>query len=503
LKTGIPIDYSKYFMKRKQLFTLFTALMLLAGSMIPVCMAQGGAPGQVDVLIGFKQHPAAQDVAFVQALGGKIRHVYNIIPSMAATLPEPALAALARNPRIEIIEEDGLFHIIAHGTASLDSELNNTWGVKHIRAGDIHPTNKGAGVKVAIIDSGIDSLHPDLDGRVAGGWNFQGNNGNYADDNGHGTHVAGTVAANAGNGGVVGAAPEAELYALKVLGANGSGSFSSVIAALDWCVVNEIQVSNNSYGSGSDPGTQVRAAFDNSAAAGVLHIAAAGNSGTPAGKGNNVGYPARYDSVVAVAATTQSDTRASFSSTGPAVELAAPGVGIRSTVPGGGYRDWNGTSMASPHVAGVAALVISAGETAPGQVRLILQNSAIDLGPQGRDSHFGFGLVDALAAVALVGSNGGNGNGNGGNTGGGETLEISNVSSAILHKNGRFEISWNTNIPATSEVTFTCCGSYQDNTLKTSHSMVFRGSNGVNYEYFVTSRVDGQVLTEGPFNHQN
>ena len=152
-------------------------------------------------------------------------------------------------------------------------------------------------------------------------------------------------------------APSVQLYAFKVLGASGSGSFSAVIAALEKCIEKKVHVSNSSFGSSRDPGTQVRAAFDEAYNAGVLHIAAAGNSGNASGKNDTVGYPAKYGSVVAVAATDASDLRASFSSTGTAVEVAAPGVGIFSTIPGGGYASYNGTSMASPHAAGVAALI--------------------------------------------------------------------------------------------------------------------------------------------------
>jgi subtilisin len=266
---------------------------------------------------------------------------------------------------------------------------------------------------VAVIDSGIDYNHSDLldpNGLVnyQGGWNFVNNNGDPMDDNGHGTHVAGTIAARDNGAGVVGVAPEAALYALKVLNASGSGRWSDIIAALQWAANNSIEVTNNSYGSDQDPGQTVMAAFDTSAAAGVLHVAAAGNSGTPAGKGDKVGYPARYDSVIAVAATDSSDGRASFSSTGPDVELAAPGVGINSTLLGGGYGTKSGTSMASPHVAGTAALVIATkipdGNGDGGindEVRQRLAATAKELGTSGRDPWYGFGLVQAAAAANL------------------------------------------------------------------------------------------------------
>jgi subtilisin family serine protease len=261
-------------------------------------------------------------------------------------------------------------------------------------------------VKVAIIDSGNDYTHPDLSANYAGGYDFVNIDDDPFDDNGHGTHVAGIVAAVDNDIGVVGVAPEAWLYALKVLGASGSGRYSDVVAALQWAVKNGMEITNNSYGSSTNPGITVAQAFDN---AGLLHVAAAGNSGNIKGTGDNVIYPARYASVIAVAATDKTDKRASFSSTGTAVELAAPGVSINSTVPGGGYASWSGTSMASPHVAGTAALVVARGVTDSNnngrindEVRQILNATADDLGITGRDTWYGFGLVNAPSTVNVL-----------------------------------------------------------------------------------------------------
>jgi subtilisin family serine protease len=272
----------------------------------------------------------------------------------------------------------------------------------------VHSTgNEGAGVKVGIIDTGIDYTHPDLAANYAGGWDFVNNDADPFDDNKHGTHVAGTIAARDDDAGVVGVAPQATLYALKVLDQNGQGDFSSVIAALQWAVDHGIQVTNSSFGSTQDPGSLAQAAFDNAAAAGLVNVAAAGNSGNCQGTGDNVNWPARYDSVIAVAATDQNDVSPCFSSTGPKVELAAPGVNVNSTVPGGGYEVLSGTSMASPHVAGAAALIIGSGiADANGngrvndEVRAALDNSAHDLGAPGRDTWYGFGLIDVAAAIA-------------------------------------------------------------------------------------------------------
>ena len=298
---------------------LYVGLVAAAAvSMLSVSGAQAQAPNRVDVLIGFVDTPGPAEQSLVRSRGGVVKRTYHLVPAIAANIPEPAIAGLLSNPNVSAIELDG--RVFALGT-----ELDNTWGVKRIGAGTVHDGgNKGSGVKVAIIDSGIDYTHWDLGNNYVSGKDFVNNDDDPMDDFGHGTHVAGTVAALVGFGNVVGVAPEASLYALKVLNASGDGYWSDIIAALQWVVDHneplqdsaKIRITNNSYGSSQNPGGIVQAAFDNSAAAGVLHVAAGGNSGNPRGKGNNVGYPARYDSVVAVAATNQGDQRAGFSSTG-------------------------------------------------------------------------------------------------------------------------------------------------------------------------------------------
>ncbi|MBI2848693.1 MAG: S8 family serine peptidase [Chloroflexi bacterium] len=358
----------------------------------------------VKVLIETRHHPGPSEEDLVHRAGGKVKYTYHLVQAIAASVPESAIAGLRTHPNVLTVDLDT-------EVRAIDAELDDTWGTKRIGAGIVHDSgNRGAGARIAIIDSGVDYNHPDLKPNYKGGRDFVNNDSDPMDDNGHGTHVAGTIAARDDGIGVVGVAPEAQIYALKVLDATGGGSFSDVIAALQWAVDNNMHVTNNSYGSSGDPGPIVKAAFDNAAAAGVLHVAAAGNSGNVSGVGDNVGYPARWESVVAVAATRQDDSRASFSSTGPAVELAAPGYQINSTWLGGGYGAMSGTSMASPHVAGTAGLVIASGITdANGngrindEVRQRLDQTADDLGESGRDTKYGFGLVNAAKAAAPPG----------------------------------------------------------------------------------------------------
>jgi subtilisin len=384
----------------------------------------GQRPERVKVLIAFGRQPGPAEEALVRGMGGSVKYTYHLVPAIAATLPEPAVSALAANPHVVRVEPD--FQIQA-----LDIELDNSWGVTRIGAGTVHDGgNRGAGVKLAIIDSGINYEHPDLTDNYAGGYDFDEGDDDPMDVYGHGTHVAGTACAeDNGNGindatgtfGVVGVAPACELYAVRVLDDNGFGDSSDLIAALQWAVNNGIQVANLSLGWDPSPDETVREAFDEAYAAGLVIVAAACNNGNRPGRGDNVCYPALYDSVIAVAATDENDQRASFSSTGEQVELAAPGAAVFSTWNDDtGYVDpqpvcreedgvqacykyGSGTSMAAPHVAGVAALILAANpDWTNDQVRAQLQATADDLGDPGWDPQYGYGLVNAAEAVPTL-----------------------------------------------------------------------------------------------------
>ena len=370
---------------------------------------------KVDVLVSFDRTPGPAEERIARALAGAASYTYRITPAIAATLPQGALNGLLRNPHVTAVELDEPVYAV-------DAELDNAWGVKRIGAGTVHASGvTGAGVKVGIIDSGINYNHPDLDGVYVGGYDFVQSDTDPMDVYGHGTHVAGTACAEDNAFGVVGVAPGCALYSLRVLNDSGSGAWSKTIAAMDWAVANGMQVVNLSLGSSKNPGTAVKTAFDNADAAGVVIVAAAGNSGNTAGKGNNIIYPAKYASVIAVGATDSANKRASFSSTGSELEIMAPGVSVLSSWNDSTsssnpqpicvnsvcyYKYGSGTSMASPHVAGVAALRIAKGVTDGNtngrindEVRGIMNATAEDLGAAGRDSRYGYGLVDAAAAL--------------------------------------------------------------------------------------------------------
>jgi subtilisin len=276
--------------------------------------------------------------------------------------------------------------------AALAVRPSVTWGVNRVHAPAAWDTTQGAGVKVAIIDTGIDLNNSDLAGKVDGGYSAitkTENPADYQDDNGHGTHVSGTVAAPR-NGKVVGVAPAARLYAVKVLDADGSGNLSDVVDGIVWAAKNGMQVANMSLGAPSDSAAMHRA-VQFAKGSGLIIVAAAGNSG------GSVGYPGAYPEVITVSASDSNDHIASFSSRGPQVKFIAPGVDIVSDKLGGGLISFNGTSMATPHVTGLAALAVSqgwTGLTGPDGVLNQLAKAAKPLPGLSADEQ-GAGMIDA------------------------------------------------------------------------------------------------------------
>ncbi len=276
------------------------------------------------------------------------------------------------------------------------------WNVRRVmapRAWGLGAT--GDGVRIAVVDTGIDRRHRDL--RFWGGVSFVPGERSFQDNHGHGTHVTGIIAAQRNGWGLVGVAPEARLSAVKVLNSAGQGKLSWVLNGLVWCSRNRIDIVNLSLGSRArthDTRAYNRA-FEHIGKNllrrnGILAVAAAGND-----YHRPVSDPARCPSYLAVSAVTRRGSLTPFTNIGPQIELCAPGQGILSTWPTG-FRRLNGTSMACPHVTGVAALVKSWNPTWHGdKIRCHLCRTAVDLGPSGRDWPFGYGLVNAFRALSF------------------------------------------------------------------------------------------------------
>ncbi len=305
-------------------------------------------------------------------------------------------------PGAVAVELDAPVHAIGVPTGT-DPHRGSQWDLTKIRTPAAWEKSTGAGVTVAVIDTGVDAAHPDLPGQVLPGIDLvAGTSGVSTDPNGHGTHVSGTIAAATGNGvGIAGIAPDARILPVRVLGANGSGMMSAVATGITWAADHGADVINMSLGSTSQV-SAVTNAVAYARSKGVVVVASAGNSRS---SGSPVSYPAADPGVIAVASTDSADNYSTFSNRGTYVDVAAPGTAILSTLPEGmgGYAYYSGTSMAAPHVAALAALIDAyVPGLSPDQVQQAMETSAVDLGPAGKDVDFGHGRIDAVAALAAV-----------------------------------------------------------------------------------------------------
>lgn len=377
---------------------LILPLFAAGGSTQPAYANGHIIPGQYIITLDPTLDVPATAADMAQAYGIGVGFVYqHALRGFSATIPEARLAKLQGDPRVFSIQPDRVVTIqgkpaVKPTPAPVAQTLPT--GIDRIE-GELSSALSGDGkgdvnVDVAVIDTGIDIDHPDLN--VVDGYNCQRGK-TYDDGNGHGTHVAGTIGAIDNTIGVVGVAPGARLWAVRVLDSSGSGTWSSVICGIDWVTANAatIEVANMSLGGTGSEGScndnGLHEAICNSVAAGVTYAVAAGNESDNAA--NHV--PAAYDEVITVSALAdfdglpgglgaptcradEDDSFADFSNYGADVDIIAPGVCIYSTWKGGGYNTISGTSMATPHVAGAAALYLSthSGVT-PAQVKSALQ----------------------------------------------------------------------------------------------------------------------------------
>lgn len=359
----------------------------------------------------------AKDKILEKSEVSRIKHLKSIKGS-AVLVSKFKEKELLDNPEVLRIDED----VIVSALENNENKINDKnraqqnvsspsqvlpWGIDRVNAELVWPNGNNADlIKVGVIDTGIDLIHQDLSANIKGGINtiwpaYSTNSAN--DDNGHGSHVAGIIGALNNSIGVIGVAPLADLYAIKVLDRRGSGFLSDVIEGIDWAIANNMQIINMSLGTSSNI-QSFHDAVIRAKSAGIVQIAAAGNSG------GAVNFPAAYPEIIAVSATDSNNIIPSWSSRGSEVDLSAPGVSIFSTYKGNKYATLSGTSMASPHVAGVAALILNTLITPtydingnsrwdPEEVQNKLQNTATDLGATGPDNLYGYGLVNAFLAT--------------------------------------------------------------------------------------------------------
>jgi subtilisin len=329
-----------------------------------------------------------------------------MVPVVYGTVAEADLDRLMNDPTVEYVEPDAFSPLAVYSSGPTVRFAQTTpWGIPRVTAPTAWALGGsmayGAGVKVGYLDSGGDSNHPDL--LFAGGYSIVKGSAASADwlDNiasckGHGTHIAGTIAARNNVDGVVGVAPEASLYAIQVFQDVGGvcGSYtSSEIAGIDWASKNGIRVVSISIG-GTSFSSSYQSMISSAVSKGMYVVAAAGNNSS-----TTLTYPGGYQDVISVGALTSSNTKSSYSNYGPQLYIAAPGDNIYSTMPGG-YGNKSGTSMATPHVAGVVTLLLA---RYPGitraQLLARLEQGALDLGVVGRDNNTGWGLARAREAM--------------------------------------------------------------------------------------------------------
>ncbi len=332
----------------------------------------------------------------VESMGGKVGHKYNIIDAFSAKLPAGKISDLSKMPEVERIYYDEIVTLPPRPSYEVGILMTNS--VQTIGANYVWDLGyTGTGVKVAVIDTGINYNHPDLGGgfgagkKVVDGYDFVNNDADPMDDNGHGTHVAGTVAAN---GSIKGVAPDATLFAVKSLSNSGDGYTSDIIAGIDWSIAKGADIISMSLGAFTQPNDEfsdvLNIVSDAAIDRGVVVVVAAGNEGPGTG---TIAIPGSSKNVITVGAsnsagtvTISDDTIASFSNRGPSAfgrldpEVVAPGVAINSTWLSNGYNSLQGTSMATPHVSGAVALLLQKNPAlTPAEIRAILMHTSSNL----------------------------------------------------------------------------------------------------------------------------
>ncbi|GIP24700.1 MULTISPECIES: S8 family peptidase [Paenibacillus] len=275
------------------------------------------------------------------------------------------------------IEHDAQVSVHAVPASGLMNTPEIPWGVRHIQAPDVWSSSTGYQVRIGVIDTGADFSHPDLRYSLARGVNLLNPNMLPHDDNGHGTHITGTIAGSGGIQGILGVAPRATIYPVKAFDHNGAAYVSDIIMGIDWCVRNQVDIINMSFGMKSK-NKSLLSVVNKALQAGVVIVASAGNDN----KSRSVDYPARYPQTISVGATDRNRRIARFSNSGPHVDIYAPGEKIYSSWVGGKHKEMNGTSMATSHVSGAIALLLALRPgLSPTEIKQLLRRTARPVAP--------------------------------------------------------------------------------------------------------------------------
>ncbi|MDB4409296.1 S8 family serine peptidase [Gammaproteobacteria bacterium] len=377
-------------------------LLLVVILSLSVSSVIAAPPEWVEGQLIVKPKAGLSDAQFEKILskskGQSVKHLKQIKTHVIKVPPqalEAVMRALSNNPNIDYVEKDML--VAPDAITPDDPSYSSQWHLPKIQAPDAWESSTGSGITVAILDTGVESGHPDLVSNLVPGWNVASNNSDTSPVMSHGTRVAGVVAASSNNStGVASIAWNAKIMPIRISNeSNGQASWSVMAEGFLWAADHGADVANMSYGLSTNSST-INSAAQYLRSKGGLAVVAAGNDNMDRGFSDN-------PYLITVAATTSSDARASFSNFGANIDVAAPGSSIYTTNTGGGYRSASGTSYASPATAGVVALIMAANSSlSPDDVEGILESSAVDLGNTGWDPLFGHGRVNARNAVLMA-----------------------------------------------------------------------------------------------------
>lgn len=379
-------------MKKSATLILITSITMstFSASNIAVEAMTTSSHSNKDYLISFKKNI---DSNIIKKYKGTILEQYKNFSFVKASFDYNPTKELLKDRNILSVEEDILLKNQNLTTANLFSTNNYLISTKNSTL-----TLTGKGSSVAILDTGVSTKHKDL--KIKGGISFIEGNKKYEDDNGHGTHLAGIIGAQKNKIGITGIAPNADIYAVKVLDNKASGKYSTVVKGIDWAIEKNIDVILMSLG-GLTESTFFKKAIDKAYKKGSLLVSSAGNYGYK--EGNTITYPAKYNSTIAVGALDSNNERGYLSSKGSQLELMAPGVDIQSTWIKNSYKRESGTSMAAAYVAGEAALLFGKYPKLKNkEIRHYLKSSA---SPLGKHNEYGNGKINLNKAIQLIESN--------------------------------------------------------------------------------------------------